>query len=50
MAESIPLEDIETGEKSNHCRYFKDKVLIDHTAEQINETIQESISEKSIIF
>jgi len=22
-AESTPLEDIETGEKSSHCRYFK---------------------------
>lgn len=49
-AESTPLEDIETGEKSSHCRYFKAKVLTDHTAEQINETIQESISEKSVVF
>ena len=50
MAESTVLEDIETGEKSNHCRYFKAKVLKDHTSEQINQTIQESISEKSILF
>jgi len=50
MAESTVLEDIETGEKSNHCRYFKAKVLTDHTSEQINQTIQESISEKSILF
>ena len=49
-AESTPLENIETGEKSSHCRYFKAKVLTDHTAEQINETIQESISEKSVVF
>ena len=49
-AESTPLEDIETGEKSSHCRYFKAKVLTDHSADQINETIQESISEKSVIF
>ncbi|SHF85480.1 ISXO2-like transposase domain-containing protein [Flavobacterium segetis] len=49
-AESAPLEDIETGEKSSHCRYFKAKVLTDHTSEQINETIQESISEKSVVF
>lgn len=49
-AESTPLEDIETGEKSNHCRYFKAKVLTDHCADQINETIQESISEKSVVF
>jgi transposase-like protein len=50
MAESTVLEDIETGEKSNHCRYFKAKVLTDHKSEQINQTIQESISEKSILF
>lgn len=50
MAESTVLEDIETGEKSNHCRYFKAKVLTDHSSEQINQTIQESISEKSILF
>ena len=39
MAESTVLEDIETGEKSNHCRYFKAKVLTDHKSEQINQTI-----------
>jgi hypothetical protein len=50
MAESTVLEDIETGEKLNHCRYFKAKVLTDHKSEQINQTIQESISEKSILF
>ena len=26
MAESTPLEDIETGETSNQCRYFKAKI------------------------
>lgn len=50
MAESTPLEDIETGKKSSHCRYFKAKVLTNHTAEEINQTVQESISEKSIVF
>ena len=33
MAESTVLENIETGEKSNQCRYFKAKVLTDHTSE-----------------
>ena len=42
--QSTVLEDIETGERSNHCSYFKAKVLTDHTSEQINQTIQESIS------
>jgi transposase-like protein len=50
MAESTVLEDVESGKKSTQCRYFKAKVLTDHTAEQINQTIQESIDEKSIVF
>ena len=50
IAESTPLEDIETGKKSNQCSYFKAKVLTDHTAELINETVKESISEKIILF
>lgn len=50
MAESTPLEDIETGKTSRQCRYFKAKVLTDHKANQINDTIEESIDEKSIVF
>jgi transposase-like protein len=50
MAESTLLEAIETGEKSTQCRYFKAKVLDDHKAEQINQTIQQSVKEESIIF
>lgn len=50
MAESVPLEDINTGEKSSQCRYFKAKVLTDHTMENINETVFESLDEKSIVF
>lgn len=50
MAESTPLEDVKTGKKSSHCRYFKAKVLTDHTAGQINETLKGSIDEKSIVF
>ncbi len=50
MAESTPLEDIDTGKKSSHCRYFKAKVLTDHTKAQVNDLIKESIDEKSIVF
>jgi hypothetical protein len=50
MAESTPLEDIETGDKSSQCRYFKAKVLTGHSSNEINETIAESIDEKSIVF
>jgi len=34
-AESTTLENIETGEKSSHCRCFKVKVLTNHTANQL---------------
>lgn len=50
MAESVPLEDLENGKKSSQCRYFKAKVLSSHSANEINEAVQESIDEKSIVF
>lgn len=50
MAESTPLENIETGENTKHCRYFKAKVLNDHEAAGINDLVKESIDEKSIVF
>jgi hypothetical protein len=48
-AESTPLEDPKTGKKSKHVRYFKAKVLNNHTADQINKQVQESFDEKSIV-
>ena len=50
MAESTPLEDTDTGKKSSHCRYFKAKVLNNHTKEEINQTIQDNIDQQSIVF
>jgi hypothetical protein len=50
MAESTPLEDLETGERSNQCRYFKMKVLSDHKAETVNKTINDSFQDLSIVF
>lgn len=50
MAESTPLENIEKGEKSSHCRYFKMKVVDNHKAESINQTVKESFAEKCIVF
>jgi len=49
MAESAQLEDVETGKKSSQCRYFKAKVLDSHAASEINETVEDSFDEKSIV-
>ncbi|WP_407485403.1 IS1595 family transposase [Elizabethkingia miricola] len=50
MAESTPLENLETGKTSNQVRYFKAKVLETHLSAEINETIKESIDNQSIVF
>lgn len=50
MAESTPLEDIETGKRSKHCRYFKMKVLADHGSGAINKVIEDSFDERCIVF
>jgi hypothetical protein len=50
MAESAVLEYIETGSKLNHCRYLKAKFLTDPISKLVNQTMQESISKKSIFF
>lgn len=50
MAESTPLEDIETGKTSKHCRYFKMKVLKNHLSEGINTVAEESFDKKCIVF
>jgi hypothetical protein len=46
-AESIPLEDIETGKKSSHFRYAKMKVLKGHKTHNINEMAQKNICKNS---
>ncbi|MCQ4139464.1 IS1595 family transposase [Chryseobacterium sp. EO14] len=50
MAESTFLENIETGKKEKQVRFFKAKVLQGHDSEEINEIIQESIDNQSIVF
>lgn len=49
-AESTPLEDPSTGKKDKHVRYFKAKVLDNHTSESVNEYVKEFFDEKSIVF
>ena len=50
LAESTTLEEVETGKVERQCRYFKAKVLENHSKEHINETVKESLGEKSIVF
>ncbi len=50
MAESTPLEDLDTGECSRHCRYFKMKVIRDHSSSTVIQLIKENFDEKSIVF
>ena len=49
-AESIPLEDIETGKKSKHCRYFKAKVLQTHKKQEATQELKNTIEESTIVF
>ena len=50
MAESTVLENPITKKQEKQCRYFKAKVLTDHTANQVNQTIKSSLDQKSIVF
>ena len=50
MAESTPLENIETGKVSKQVRYFKAKVLDSHKSNEIDNTIQQSLEDKTIVF
>ena len=50
LAESTPVENIETGKHSSHVRYFKMKALESHKAAAVLEMVAENIQEKTIIF
>ena len=50
MAESTPVEDLETGNKERQCRYFKAKVLDNHKSEAVNATVAADLDEQSIVF
>lgn len=50
MAESTPLEDLETGKKSSQCRYFKMKTLKTHEKTEVNQVVAEYINENAVIF
>lgn len=50
MAESTPLEDLETGEVSTQCRYFKMKILDSYEKSETNNLVIEYIHDKAVIF
>lgn len=49
-AESIPLEDSDSGKKYRHCRYFKAKVLETHKKEEVTQELQQTLEETTIVF
>ncbi len=50
MAESIPLENIETGHKSTHCRCIKIKVNQSFKKEERSSKVVKYIHQDSILF
>lgn len=50
IAESVPLENIETGTQSKYCGYFKMKVLNGDDTSTINKIVSENIGKESIVF
>lgn len=50
MAESTPLENLETGEIGSHCRYFKMQVLESHKKNELNDVVVEYINQNAFIF
>lgn len=49
IAESTPLEDLDTGKKSNHFRYLKMKVLDDHKKETAEDVLEKYVRDDSIL-
>jgi len=49
-AESVPLENIETGETSRACRYFKMLVVDGHGADAVEEIVAENVAKDAVIF
>ena len=50
IAESTPLENLETGKVSRQCRYFKMKVLDTHEAKEIDNLVGDALKEKTLVF
>jgi len=50
MAESVRLEDIETGEKSSQCRFFKMKVLEGQDSGPVEDYVKQSLDDSTVVF
>jgi len=50
MAESVPLEDINKGKVSKHCRYFKMKVMDSQDSKGTDKVIKLSLDSQTIVF
>ena len=50
IAETTPLENLETGEVTRQCRNFKMKVLDSHEAKEIDNLVEESLDDKTLVF
>lgn len=49
MAESTPLEDVDSRTTSSHCRYFKLKVLQGQKANQVNRCVEQNLNNQAIV-
>jgi transposase-like protein len=50
LAESIPLEDLETGKETKQCRFFKMAVLDSQKADSVNLFIDKNVTPDSVLF
>lgn len=50
MAESTPLEDVDSGRKSSQSRYFKMKLVDSHKKEDANKVVATYVHDQAIIF
>lgn len=50
FAESTKIEDIASGKKDSHVRYYKMKVLASHKKEDINTIVGNVLDDKCIVF
>lgn len=50
MAESTPLENIATGAKESHCRYFKMKILTSYESKDTDQIVTACVSPTAALY